>query len=86
MTTTVYLDESGDLGFDFANARTSRHFPVAALASVDTKAIGKAVKKVFGAFTKAQAGRHPGPAGGGCGGVELLPQVRIRRPVLLGPG
>jgi hypothetical protein len=40
---------------------------------------------VFHAFTKAQARRHPGPAGGRCLGVEFLSQVRARGPKLCAP-
>jgi hypothetical protein len=60
MTTTVYLDESGDLGFDFAKAKTSRYFVVAALVCSDLKPVAKAVAKVLASFSKAEARRHRG--------------------------
>ena len=58
--TTVYLDESGDLGFDMSKPKTSRHFLVAALLCHDTKPVDKAVRKTFGGFTKAQVKSHHG--------------------------
>ena len=58
--TTVYLDESGDLGFDLTKASTSRHFLVTALVCEDTKPVEKAVKKVFAGFTKAEVRHHHG--------------------------
>jgi hypothetical protein len=54
MTATIYLDESGDLGFDLAKARTSRFFVVAALFCPDPKPVEKLIKKVFAGFTKTQ--------------------------------
>jgi hypothetical protein len=59
MTTTVYLDESGDLGFDLSKTRTSRFFVVAALFCPDPKPVDKAVRKIFAGFTKTQVkARH----------------------------
>ena len=52
--TTVYLDESGDLGFDLDKGATSRFFIVAALLCPDPKPVEKAVRKVFAGFTKTQ--------------------------------
>jgi hypothetical protein len=60
MTTTVYLDESGDLGFDFAKAQTSRYFVVAALVCDNPQPVAKAVKKVFAGFSKTQVKRSHG--------------------------
>jgi hypothetical protein len=60
MSTTVYLDESGDLGFDFSKAQTSRFFVVAALVCDDPKPVAKTVKKVFAGFTKTQVKRSHG--------------------------
>ena len=52
--TTVFLDESGDLGFDFTKNATSRFFVVAALICQDSHSIDKVVKKIFRSFTKTQ--------------------------------
>ncbi|MDR1392970.1 MAG: DUF3800 domain-containing protein [Bifidobacteriaceae bacterium] len=58
-TTTVYLDESGDLGFDFTKAKTSRHFLMTGFATLDPRAVQKAVKAVFRSMPKAQVkARH----------------------------
>ncbi|MDR1186033.1 MAG: DUF3800 domain-containing protein [Bifidobacteriaceae bacterium] len=46
MTTTVYLDESGDLGFNFKNKKTSKFFLITALVCPHPRAVDKAVKKV----------------------------------------
>jgi len=46
----LYLDESGDLGFDFVNKSPSRHFTVCILATTSRRAfnrINKAVKKTL---------------------------------------
>lgn len=44
----VYLDESGDLGFDFANKKSSRYFVIALLICLDhetNKTVIRSVKK-----------------------------------------
>ena len=57
--TIVFLDESGDLGFDFTKTATSRFFVVAALVCQDSKPIDRVVKKIFTGFTKTQVkSRH----------------------------
>jgi hypothetical protein len=46
----LYLDESGDLGFDFVNKHPSKFFTVTILATkgqANNKAIIKAVKKTL---------------------------------------
>ncbi|MCL2316991.1 MAG: DUF3800 domain-containing protein [Actinomycetia bacterium] len=58
--TTVYLDESGDLGFDFSKPRTSRYFVVTALVCDDPRLVARAVKKVFAGFTQTQVRRSHG--------------------------
>ncbi|MDR1188783.1 MAG: DUF3800 domain-containing protein [Bifidobacteriaceae bacterium] len=60
MTTAVYLDESGDLGFDFAKPRTSRFFVVAALVCSDPKPVAKVVRRTLAGFSKTQMKRHRG--------------------------
>ena len=47
----LYLDESGDLGFDFVNKKPSAYFTVCVLAvkgKENDRALGKAVKAVIG--------------------------------------
>lgn len=41
----LYLDESGDLGFDFRKKKTSKFFIVTCLFTEDKKPIEKIVKK-----------------------------------------
>ena len=57
---TVFLDESGDLGFDIRRGATSRHFLVTALICSDVKPVDKAVKKIFAGFSKTEVRNHHG--------------------------
>ena len=57
---TVFLDESGDLGFDATRAATSRYFLVTALICPDVKGVDKAVKKIFAGFSKTEVRNHHG--------------------------
>jgi len=57
---TVFLDESGDLGFDLDKRRSSRYFIVTALMCEDTKPVDKAVKKIFTGFSKTEVKNHHG--------------------------
>ena len=43
----LYLDESGDLGFNFAKKRTSRFFVISLIISPDDRTPAKIIKKVF---------------------------------------
>lgn len=43
----IFLDESGDLGFDFTKSKTSSYFVVAALFTQNPRPIEKCVRKVF---------------------------------------
>ncbi len=46
----LFLDESGDLGFDFVNKRPSRYFTICVLATADPgcyHALRKAIKKTL---------------------------------------
>jgi len=58
--TTVFLDESGDLGFDLTKARTSRNFVVAILVCDDVQPINKLVRQVFQGFSKTDLKHHHG--------------------------
>lgn len=41
----IFLDESGDLGFDFAKPRTTKYFVIAFLITEDKKVFEKIIKK-----------------------------------------
>lgn len=56
----IFLDESGDLGFDFNKKKTSRYFVVTFLFTDDKTSLEKMVKKVFKGFTKKQVQTHSG--------------------------
>lgn len=56
----VYMDESGDLGFDFAKAKTSQWFVVTFLFTRLPNKLDKAVGKVFASFTKTEVKNHHG--------------------------
>jgi hypothetical protein len=56
----LLFDESGDLGFNLENAKTSRYFVVAFLIATDTKQVASAVKKVFRGLSKVQIKRSHG--------------------------
>ena len=43
----LFLDESGCLGFNFDNKKTSKHFTIAILATSNNKDISYAVKKTL---------------------------------------
>ena len=58
--TTVFLDESGDLGFDFTKKRTSRYFVVSILVCDDPQPMNKLVRKVFHGFSKTDVKHHHG--------------------------
>lgn len=56
----IFLDESGDLGFDFSKAKTSNFFVVACIFIQDKSAAEKIIKKTFSGFTKTQVKNHHG--------------------------
>ena len=76
---TVYLDESGDLGFDFDKPGTSRFFVVTALICDNTRPVANAVRKIFKGFSKAQIRRH----GGVLHATSESPETRRRLLTLL---
>ncbi len=43
----IFMDESGDLGFNFNKKKTSRYFVVTFLFASDKNIIGKLVKNIF---------------------------------------
>lgn len=56
----IFMDESGDLGFDFTKAKTSSHFVVTFLFTREPKRIEKIVSKVFRSFSKIEIKNHHG--------------------------
>lgn len=56
----IYMDESGDLGFDFTKRRTSRYFVITFLFVPDKRPVNKAVKKTFNGLSPKQSKGHPG--------------------------
>ncbi|MGI9027271.1 MAG: DUF3800 domain-containing protein [Candidatus Saccharimonadales bacterium] len=56
----IFLDESGDLGFDFTKKKTSRYFMVTFLFVEHKRPVAKLVKKLFSRFSKQQIRSHHG--------------------------
>ena len=54
----VYLDKSGDLGFNFSTPETSQYFLVTALTCSDRELIERAVRKFFRELPKAELSKH----------------------------
>ncbi len=60
MTSYVFMDESGDLGFDFTKKKTSEYFIVTFLFAKNKKPVEKIVKKIFAGFSKTEIKNHHG--------------------------
>ena len=56
----IFLDESGDLGFDFSKPKTSKYFIVTFLFTSDKRPLEKAIKKTVRSFTTREHPGHPG--------------------------
>ena len=56
----IFVDESGDLGFDFRKKKTSRFFVVAGLFVRDKRALERIVKGAFRSFSTRDARNHSG--------------------------
>ncbi len=59
----IFLDESGDLGFDFSKRKTSKFFVISFLfvdGEMQKKRVEKIIKKVFAGFTKKEVKFHHG--------------------------
>jgi hypothetical protein len=56
----IFMDESGDLGFNFKKKKTSQFFVVTFVFAKDKTDLEKMVKKVFKGFTKTQVKNHTG--------------------------
>lgn len=57
---TIYMDESGDLGFDFTKQKTSSYFVVSFLFCSNPRRIDKIIKKIFSGFSKIEVKNHHG--------------------------
>lgn len=56
----IFLDESGDLGFNFEKKKTSKYFIITFLFTNDKNALEKMVKKIFKGFSKKEVCSHTG--------------------------
>jgi len=56
----IFLDESGDLGFNFKNRKTSRFFVITALFVKNKASIEKIVNKIFHEFKQSGPKNHAG--------------------------
>jgi hypothetical protein len=56
----IFLDESGDLGFDLKKKGTSKHFLITFLFAKDKTALERVVKKTFRSMPKKQIWQHVG--------------------------
>ena len=60
MSSYIFMDESGDLGFDFTKKKTSHYFVVTFLFAKDKKKLNKLVRKIFRNFSKTEIKNHHG--------------------------
>jgi hypothetical protein len=58
MVWTACMDESGDLGFDFCKAKTSKKFCITLILTRDERRLEKIVKRTFSDFTQQNI-KHP---------------------------
>ncbi len=56
----IYMDESGDLGFDFSKKRTTKFFIITVLVANDKRIVNNVVKKIFVSLNKKQLQSHKG--------------------------
>lgn len=56
----IFLDESGDLGFDWRKKKTSHHFVITFLFIERKRPLTQLVKKIFSGLTKSELKHHPG--------------------------
>lgn len=56
----IYLDESGDLGFNFKKKKTSKYFVITFLFVKEKSPVEKIVKKVFKGFSKKEVKNYNG--------------------------
>lgn len=56
----IFLDESGDLGFNFKKKKTSKYFVIACMFVKDKKSVEKVIKNIFAKFSKTETKNHNG--------------------------
>lgn len=56
----IFLDESGDLGFNFKKKKTSKYFVITFLFVKEKNPTEKMVKKIFKGFSKIEVKNHHG--------------------------
>lgn len=52
----IFMDESGDLGFDFNKSKTSQYFVMAFLISENEHCLNKIVAQTFKSISKKRTG------------------------------
>lgn len=56
----IFMDESGDLGFNFKKKKTSKYFVITFIFTKDKSHLEKIIKKIFKGFTKKEVKNHAG--------------------------
>jgi len=56
----IFMDESGDLGFNFKKKKTSEYFVITFIFTKNKEPLERIVKKTFRGFTKNETRRHGG--------------------------
>lgn len=56
----IFLDESGDLGFDFTKKKTSKYFVITFLFTTKKAPIERIIRKAFRNFSKKEIKNHHG--------------------------
>lgn len=56
----IYIDESGDLGFNWSKKKTSKYLIITALFTTNKTPLERIVKRVFSSFTKKEMKWHGG--------------------------
>lgn len=56
----IFLDESGDLGFDFTKPKTSKYFVITFVFATDKRPLDRIIKKTIRSFATSKHPGHPG--------------------------
>jgi len=56
----IFMDESGDLGFNFKKKKTSKYFVITCLFALNKRPLERIVKNIFKSFTKKEIKFHQG--------------------------
>ena len=75
----IFMDESGDLGFNFSKSKTSQFFVIALLFVSNKDPVEKVVKKIFQSFTPKERKYH----GGTLHAFRETPKIRTKLLTLL---